>query len=89
MNTLTIEPLAHNLFAVRAEHKGKITRFLSFETKEEAEKFMKQVIKGRKANEVRGNMEEENQEEKCKRGEHNFVECDDWEPTCSFCGKFE
>ena len=50
MNTLTIEPLAHNLFAVRAEHKGKITRFLSFETKEEAEKFRKQVIKGRKSN---------------------------------------
>jgi hypothetical protein len=25
----------------------------------------------------------------CERGEHHFVECDEWERTCLYCGKFE
>jgi hypothetical protein len=25
----------------------------------------------------------------CARGEHHFVECDKWERTCLYCGKFE
>ncbi len=25
----------------------------------------------------------------CKQGRHNFVKCDEWEPTCSNCGKFK
>jgi len=29
------------------------------------------------------------QQQKCKRGEHHFVECDEWERTCLYCGKFE
>ena len=27
--------------------------------------------------------------ELCQKGEHNFVECDEWERTCLYCGKFE
>lgn len=29
------------------------------------------------------------QEEACKNGNHRFVECDKWEPTCIFCGEFD
>jgi hypothetical protein len=25
----------------------------------------------------------------CKRGDHSFVECDEWERTCIVCGAFE
>jgi len=25
----------------------------------------------------------------CKQGRHNFVACDEWEPTCTHCGKFQ
>lgn len=32
---------------------------------------------------------EEFQEWECKQGHHNFVECDEWEATCSRCGKFQ
>ena len=28
-------------------------------------------------------------EELCKQGQHRFVECDEWEPTCICCGKFK
>ncbi len=27
--------------------------------------------------------------EKCEKGEHHFIECDEWERTCLYCGKFE
>lgn len=25
----------------------------------------------------------------CKNEKHNFVECDEWEKTCLYCGKFQ
>ena len=25
----------------------------------------------------------------CKNGNHKFIECDEWERTCLYCGKFE
>ena len=25
----------------------------------------------------------------CVEGWHNFVPCDEWEPTCLYCGKFQ
>jgi hypothetical protein len=25
----------------------------------------------------------------CKSGKHKFVACDEWEPTCIYCGKFQ
>lgn len=28
------------------------------------------------------------QEASCKEGNHKFVDCDDWEPTCIHCGQF-
>lgn len=27
--------------------------------------------------------------EDCKNGKHHFVSCDEWEPTCIYCGKFQ
>ena len=33
--------------------------------------------------------EEQKQEEECKKGNHRFVECDEWQPTCIICGKFQ
>lgn len=32
--------------------------------------------------------EQETQKEKCARGEHNFIECDEWSKTCT-CGAVE
>lgn len=29
------------------------------------------------------------QDNACKHGDHNFVECDEHERTCSWCGKCE
>ena len=34
-------------------------------------------------------MEEDKDEENCKKGKHRFVKCDEWEETCIICGKFK
>lgn len=33
--------------------------------------------------------EEDVHREDCMNGKHHFVECDEWEPTCLYCGKFQ
>ena len=33
--------------------------------------------------------EEERHKKDCAEGKHNFVPCDEWEPTCLYCGKFQ
>jgi len=40
------------------------------------------------------NKEQEEQElqkhlEDCKKGNHKFIDCDEWERTCIYCGEIE
>lgn len=27
--------------------------------------------------------------DECKKGNHHFIACDEWEATCLYCGKFQ
>ncbi len=57
-------------------------------TLEFVERYNKQDAEVRVA-EAQGVLEEMLIAEHCNSGQHHFVECDEWEPTCMFCGKFQ